>query len=491
MRPTLNPGNYFIEMAFRRMVDEETLTRALTAMGFTSIEFDKDDDAEVGAVPVKALGRVRAITPVASRAPVATSRAPVTVRPSAAASIAVVAVDKPSSTANAFLAAVSKPTLSPAVAAPPTMVMVQPAITKPTAAAAAFIAEVQKPIVTSSVDYSMGTYEPKTPAASAPAARSTSRVRPKSAAADSVVSVERKGSPNTYTAAEPADAQREAIAEAQRAIEDARAKGAAVVDATVKTKRDADAYAPKPAEANAEVPPNNYKGGDTSEDGGGAGNGEDGGAGNGSEQAAPPPAVMQPAEKYNPEEATPERVLLAQLSSEMAQAMSSSVPIPDRWKRWVEWGSPFATSAAHLTNMSGEEEEDITRFRFVATLTRALAPSNLPDMSWVFIRRLSIDPFADLSFKLTPFKLKRNGLYEFRFFSRMKANPTKESVKETLATMGFSPMKLNLLKKNMRIPFRSKVSVCMWLGIGRWSAPNSVVTTEDPFFIESLKEVQP
>ena len=57
--------------------------------------------------------------------------------------------------------------------------------------------------------------------------------------------------------------------------------------------------------------------------------------------------------------------------------------------------------------------------------------------------------------------------------------------------MGFSPMKLNLLKKNMRIPRRGNVSVCLWLRIGRRTAPNSITTTADPFFFESVKEVQP
>ena len=189
--------------------------------------------------------------------------------------------------------------------------------------------------------------------------------------------------------------------------------------------------------------------------------------------------------------AGPEKAMLSRLSTEMADAMSHPLPIADRWRRWVEWGSPFATSAAHLTNVSGEEEPNITRFRFAATLTRALKVTNLADMSWVFIRRLALDPFNDLKFQLTPFKLKRGAFYEFRFFSRAKANPTKDSVKATLDTMGFSPMKLVLLKKNMHIPHRSSVSVRMWLGIGRWTAPNSVVTNEDPFFFESLKEVQP
>jgi hypothetical protein len=180
---------------------------------------------------------------------------------------------------------------------------------------------------------------------------------------------------------------------------------------------------------------------------------------------------------------------LARVSTDFAEVLAQ--PVSTRWQRWVEWGSPFATTPAHLSSVSGTEDDDVTRFRFVATLKTSLTPTNLADMSWVFIRYLGVNPFADLNFQLTPFPLRRGAFYEFRFFSRLKANPTKDSVKETMSQMGFDPLKLNLLKKNMRIPHRGRVSVNMWFGMGRWNGPNSVVTSEDPIFIEALKEVQP
>ncbi len=208
-------------------------------------------------------------------------------------------------------------------------------------------------------------------------------------------------------------------------------------------------------------------------------------------QARPREPEEQQEQEQQEQAAPADEPEAATLGTSVSMMQVLKVPVVDRWRRWVEWGSPFATTPGHLVNVSGEEEATVSRVRFVATLHSTLVPQNLPDMSWMFIRRLSIDPFADLNFQLIPFSLKRDSFYEFRFFSRLKSNPTKADVKKAMASMGFSPMKLNMLKKNMRIPHRMRVSVSMWLGIGKWSAPNSVVTSEDPFFFEALKEVKP
>lgn len=78
MSQRLMPGNYFIEMAFRRPVTEETLTNALKGMGFANIEFDKSDDSVVGGISITSptLSRLGGAVNLKSKAvavPVATS----------------------------------------------------------------------------------------------------------------------------------------------------------------------------------------------------------------------------------------------------------------------------------------------------------------------------------------------------------------------------------------------------------------------------------
>jgi len=466
MGPQLPPGNYFIELAFRRQVNEETLAKALTAMGFTSIEFDKNEDVVVGGLPVgspvpklRALGRTRpiataAVATIAQNSALTSPMAHVATlaqksaltSPTSPMARVVVTDTKVNSTASILQSAAVAPPLQkstvPSPLAGPTANASQTVVLSSNAAKYAAINQTASPVI---VPKNVG---PAAPPSVAPGGGGGGGGRGGGG----------ENSSSPYDPSENNYATREKVADP---IQEAQDK---------EYRRQVEAAE---AEAAKAVP-----------------------------QGGEKPYTPPPAYQYHTDPATqnadgsslavkadPATGLLKKLSEDMAQSMA--IPVPDRWKRWVEWGSPFATSAAYLVNVSGEEEESITRFRFVAKLAKTLVPQNLADMSWVFIRRLALDPFKDLSFQLTPFKLQRGGLYEFRLFSRMKSNPTKESVRDTLAKMGFSPMKLNLLKKNMRIPRRGNVSVCMWLGIGRWSAPNSVVTTEDPFFFESLKEVTP
>ena len=439
MGTELTPGNYFIEMAFRRPVSEDTLARVLASMGFTAVEFDKNEDVAVGAM-------IRATT---------TASTATSARPAAVFSQSVQAAPRAAQQATAFRVSASSPSLTINQRNSPALVTSPPLSRTPRGAPSS-------PAPTSDTSKS-ATVDSST--AVSDSATKTAAYDPSS---NNYVSRPGRGD---QSVADQNDGGSDSVTDDGRGGESDDAATSKSEPPGKATPSYMDKDAPRAPDVDA----------DSSKDNAGPDSPVDS-------------KVTTNTSRPTVDDAgpsAPERSLLARMSTEMTQAMSRPSPVQDRWRRWVEWGSPFATAPAYLVNVSGEEETAITRFRFVATLTRTFTPTNLTDMSWVFIRRLTLDPFADLKFQLTPFRLERGGLYEFRFFSRIKSNPTKDSVKETLALMGFSPMKLNLLKKNMRIPRRGNVSVCMWLGIGRWNAPNSVVTTEDPFFFENVKAVQP
>jgi hypothetical protein len=173
------------------------------------------------------------------------------------------------------------------------------------------------------------------------------------------------------------------------------------------------------------------------------------------------------------------------------------------WIRWVEWGSPFATgpqgdvdrealAAARVAGVSLADVEKLGgyRTRFVGRLERPIEPREPPGMRWVLARKLSIDPFAVLDWKLPPYKLKTRAFYEVRLLARDKSAPTKDAVKTLMGRMGFAPMKLSLMKRHVKLPKRP-ASLSVWVGIGQWLYPDSLVTVEDPFWFEQVKEIVP
>ncbi len=470
MSQALIPGNYFIELAFKRPVDETVLTRALTAIGFTNIEFDKNEDAAtIGALSLGgASGRA----------------APATARPTLGmVRMAPVVVATKSAMAARAPTTTRAPYRAPAASAPPSKGITMPSspstptIPKPADIMPAFPGgpwftwEWRVPSVWEFAK-DAGKYAPgkyywfvKGMTGSPPKAQAASPSL-KSRLIQTSVSLSKASPalapPPSSKIARPGlglgSASMGPASPGGGGGGEASATEAYVPDQTMPQDGGYDAstnnFQPRPAEPEEQQAP-----------------------------AAEPEPELQAAPADEPEAST--------LGTSVKLMQVMKLPVVDRWKRWVEWGSPFATTPGHLVSVSGEDDNTISRVRFVATLNRTLVPQNLRDMSWMFIRRLAIDPFADLNFQLVPFSLRREGFYEFRFFSRLKSNPTKDDVKKAMADMGFSPMKLNMLKKNMRIPHRARVSVSMWLGIGKWSAPNSVVTSEDPFFFESMREVQP
>jgi hypothetical protein len=159
--------------------------------------------------------------------------------------------------------------------------------------------------------------------------------------------------------------------------------------------------------------------------------------------------------------------------------------VADLWRRWVEWGSPFATGPAKVSG----EEEPLFRFRFIAQLANPLRVENTEGKRWLYVRRLNMNPFGDLDFNFEPFRVERGKRYELRFLARTKAMPSRDDVKQGLASMGFSPMKLSVMHRHMRVPSRAGNSVSMWYGIATWERGEATVTVNDPFFFLNVQEI--
>lgn len=195
--------------------------------------------------------------------------------------------------------------------------------------------------------------------------------------------------------------------------------------------------------------------------------------------ASPAATSYNPDFSYQPDGATaPEGEAATSSESPAAQA-----DITELWRRWTEWGSPFAQGAPAVSG------DGTFCFRFIAQLVNPLTISDKPAMKWLYVRPLTMNPFSDLDFNLQPLKLRRDGTYELRFLSRASSMPTREDVKNGLATMGFAPLKLSVMKRNMRIPGRAGASVSLWYGIAIWEKGNTVITRDDPFFFLNANEI--
>lgn len=168
------------------------------------------------------------------------------------------------------------------------------------------------------------------------------------------------------------------------------------------------------------------------------------------------------------------------------------------WRRWSEWGSPFATGpsgsiddlALAKVQVAGEDEDDPTRVRFIAHLDRPIRLANPPGMWWVYVKPLQVGYADGIRIQVEPHRLDPGAFYEFRILVRDKTAPSRQDVKGRLGAMGFAPMKLQLLKRHIRLPNRPS-SLSMWYGMGQWLHPSTVVTVEDPFYFEQVKEIAP
>jgi hypothetical protein len=227
-------------------------------------------------------------------------------------------------------------------------------------------------------------------------------------------------------------------------------------------------------------------------------------------EATPTPSAEETAAAPAPAEEDPLQVLVRTLRA-LTPGAPPTEPLPNEtpdlktlrlqnlWRRWSEWGSPFSTSpggaiddlAMSKVQVSGESEDsDPTRIRFIGHLDARLRLENPPGMQWVFVKPIHLGYDDAIRINVEPHRLDPGAFYEFRVLVRDKTAPTRHEVKKRLGEMGFAPMKLHLLKRNIRLPNRPS-SLSMWYGIGQWLHPSTVVTVEDPFYFEQVKEIAP
>jgi hypothetical protein len=257
-----------------------------------------------------------------------------------------------------------------------------------------------------------------------------------------------------------------------------------------------------------------------------------GGGGGGGEPAAPP---QEPAPEPMPEPAPPAQSAAQEQPAEtpaaaplqtttaedplqvLVRALQSftpgappTEPLPNEtadirtlrlqnlWRRWSEWGSPFSVSpgggiddlAMSKVQISGEGDSDPCRLRFVGHLDTRIRLVDPPGMQLVFVKPIHLGYDEAIRFHVEPHRLNPGAFYEFRVLVRDKTAPTRSEVKRRLGAMGFAPMKLHLLKRNIHLPNRPS-SLSMWYGMGQWLHPSTVVTVEDPFYFEQVKEIAP
>jgi len=224
-----------------------------------------------------------------------------------------------------------------------------------------------------------------------------------------------------------------------------------------------------------------------------------GGGGGGGGYVADPQPEEQAQEATPPEAAAPEPMPEARAPAPLQQEAGPTEPaavakkLLDLWSKWKEWGSPFATGPMTKTSTSGlgatASDDDPLRFRVLARLDRPIALDDRPGMRWLFVKALSVPFLSDLVFQSNPHPLRQGGFYELRFLSRAKSNPTRESVKQGLVDMGFQPVKLSAIKRNMKLPNRP-ASLTLWYGMAVWRHADSVIINDDPFFFETVKEMR-
>lgn len=171
-----------------------------------------------------------------------------------------------------------------------------------------------------------------------------------------------------------------------------------------------------------------------------------------------------------------------------AAPMNTAQVIVDLWRKWKEWGSPFATGPGQAARVSGGDNDPL-RFRIMARLDVPIVLDDRPGMRWLFVKALKVPFLDDLVFQANPHMLRQGATYEMRFLARSKSTPTRDAVKAGLVEMGFAPIKLSAIKRNMKLPGRP-ASLTLWYGMAEWNRANSVIINDDPFFFENVQEIR-
>lgn len=221
-------------------------------------------------------------------------------------------------------------------------------------------------------------------------------------------------------------------------------------------------------------------------------------------EEAPPEAPEQMSEEAPTEAMQPTEENFAKASEltgkppiepELGETPSmKQLRLKNLWTRWKEWGSPFATAPMSVSGTNALDKVRVGgvegyRMRFIGRLSHAMPVMNTGKMTWLYIKRLVVDPFAELTLsRMKPWKLEPGKTYEFRLLARDRSAPRAEDIKKRLGEMGFAPMKLSALKHNIRLP-RRPTSLSLWFGIGQWMHSPSVVTVEDPLYFEEVQDI--
>lgn len=180
----------------------------------------------------------------------------------------------------------------------------------------------------------------------------------------------------------------------------------------------------------------------------------------------------------------PDRVVVDQsLGEEPKPTNAAATPeIVVFWDHWQEWGVPGDGMTTDIASP--------VRYRFVGRLTVPIRIVNLPEVRWLYVYRATIDPFAPVAQALLePYRVKKGRTYELYFFVWMITQPRRQIVCESLALMGWKPLKVSALKKNCRLPGRPGASMTLWYAIARWEGEDSYVTLEDPFIFENVQAI--
>lgn len=162
-------------------------------------------------------------------------------------------------------------------------------------------------------------------------------------------------------------------------------------------------------------------------------------------------------------------------------SIQSPKPVIDMWKKWHEWGNPLEQL---------DSFENPVRYRVIGEISFPIQIRNTESIKWIYVHQLSFNPLEDREkFEFIPFDLEKNTTYDLLFLARMKSKPTKESICETLAILGFIPQKVIATKRNMRIPGRPNTSITRWFAVAKWDGSNSVISSEDPLFFHEVTAV--
>jgi len=152
--------------------------------------------------------------------------------------------------------------------------------------------------------------------------------------------------------------------------------------------------------------------------------------------------------------------------------------------RWDEWarGGPV-TFAGEQTALQAPVAAP------VGVIVRLDAPIELrpvPWATWQTVQRLNADPFGDLALAFAPRRLDPGKSYEMRLIARDKTSPTSDVIRTQLEAIGFSPVTLHAIRRNMRLPGRPNTSVSLWWATGTYRGPTSYTSPDDALFVETL-----